>query len=85
MSFSFSTCDSNRALDFLKKLYPSKTDKCSWELMPKLKILIDGDILRVDDPDFHQPATIRPGKRYDSSYEADISNAIKELQHILHE
>lgn len=73
----FATCDWGRALVFLKRLYPSKN--IDENKIPKLKKLVQDDILRIEDPDFHKPAKITEGKKYLESFNSDISEAINEF------
>lgn len=53
MSFAFATCERHRALDFLKKLYPSDVVEDTEASVKDLLDIIEADELRVCDPDFH--------------------------------
>ena len=63
MSFAFATCDRNRALEFLKKLYPSSTVEDTESSVKDLLDIIQADELRVCDPDFHGGQIIE-GRNY---------------------
>lgn len=77
----FATCDWNRAIVFLKNRYPSR--KLDENKIPKLKKLVQSDVLRIEAPDFHKAASITRGKKYDISFQAEISEALIEFsQHI---
>ena len=45
---------------------------------------MDRDILRIQDPDFHQPCQIVGGKRYDSKHDSIINEAIQEFKDNVH-
>lgn len=53
MSFAFATCERNRALTFLKKLYPSSIVADEDDSVKDLLDIIEADEIRVCDPDFH--------------------------------
>lgn len=53
MSFAFATCERNRALGFLQKLYPSSVVSDTEESVKDLLDIIEADEMRVCDPDFH--------------------------------
>ena len=81
MTFAFATCDVRRAMEFIKYFYPS-IDK---ENIPKLTELIRGDVLRVMDPQFHDPCQIIRGNAYDSKHDSEIIAAIQELKKAIEE
>jgi len=53
MSFAFATCERRRALEFLKKLYPSHRVEDADDSVKDLLDIIEADELRVCDPEFH--------------------------------
>jgi hypothetical protein len=53
----FATCEVNTGLMFINKMYPSCEDLTK-EDIPLLCNLLKDDILRVENPDFHQPCQI---------------------------
>lgn len=54
MSFAFATCERHRALEFLKKLYPSSVVEDTESSIKDLLDIIEADEIRVCDPDFHR-------------------------------
>jgi len=81
MTFAFATCDVRMAMRFIKHFYPS-IDK---ERIPKLTELIRTDVLRVMDPQWHDPCQIIHGDAYDSKHDSEISAAIQELKKAIEE
>jgi len=73
----FATCAPNSALAFIRQMYPNQ--KVEWEMMPLLEELIKQDILRVQDPNFHQPCQIVTGKNYRKEHDVQIQEAINEF------
>ena len=71
--FSFATCDKERAFHFIRKMYPDRNLTREY-LFPLLK-LVEKDIIRVQDPDFHQPCRIIEGTNFTSGsqYEVDVA------------
>lgn len=53
MSFAFATCERQRALEFLKQLYPGSTVEDTDASVKDLLDIIEADELRVCDPNFH--------------------------------
>ena len=82
MGFYFASCQPNMALGFIRKMYPSK--KISWDDMPLLKVLIGEDILRVQDPDFHQPCQIIAGNKYQPERKQEVDAAVQEFMVNVH-
>lgn len=83
MSFVFATCEWNRALGFLRSLYPSKVIRD--DQLPLLKSLLEEDIVRVQDPAMHQPAQIITGSNYDGELHADsVAEAVDEFMREVH-
>ena len=79
----FATCEVKGAIRFLKKAYPEKEIK--EEQIPKLVDLIGKDILRIQDPDFHIPAQIVSGRKYDKNEHLELVNeAINEFMDNVH-
>lgn len=69
MSFAFATCERNRALEFLKKLYPSSVVEDSDGSVKDLLDIIEADEIRVCDPDFHGGQIIQSGNWNDTTHE----------------
>lgn len=69
MSFAFATCERKRALEFLKKLYPSSVVEDSDDSVKDLLDIIEADEIRVCDPDYHGGQIIQSGKWNDTTHE----------------
>lgn len=83
MSFQFASCQwEPYARAFLQKLYPSKTIDDS--KIPKLIALIKEDVLRIQDPAFHQPCQIIEGTNFAESDKARVAEAIAEFKREIH-
>lgn len=69
--FQFATCERERALAFLRKLYPNRkvedTKKCAGPLLD----LVEKDVVRITDPDHHQ-AMVVPGTHWVEEERGDI-------------
>jgi hypothetical protein len=75
----FATCEVNTGLMFINKMYPS-CDDLTKEDIPLLCDLLKDDILRVENPDFHQPCQIILGNN--GNIERDqkrINEAVKQF------
>jgi hypothetical protein len=83
VNIMFATCAPNSALAFIRQMYPNQ--KVEWEMMPLLEELIKQDILRVQDPNFHQPCQIVPGNNYRKEHDGQIQEAINEFVANVHE
>lgn len=79
---SFATCEVGRAVEFIQKMYPSKV--VTKDKFPLVAYLIERDILRVQDPDFHQPCQIIAGKSYSTAHDGLIEAAMKEFKANVH-
>jgi len=53
MYFQFATCERNRALEFLKKLYLDREVADTPEDAGPLLDIVEKDIVRIPDPDMH--------------------------------
>lgn len=78
MGFIFATCEPVRALQFINRMYPDRKDLTAKDI-PLLYALIKRDVLRVQDPDFHQPCQIVVGNNYTQNHKTEISMAIDEF------
>ena len=76
MSFAFATCERNRALEFLKKLYPSSGVEDTEESVKDLLDIIEADEIRVCDPDYHGGQIIQSSKWNDTTH-ARVTAALK--------
>lgn len=79
MGIVFATCEVNRGIEFINKMYPSKEDLTK-EDIPLLCNLLSKDILRVQDPNFHQPCQVILGNKGDTERDMiEINKAIEQL------
>lgn len=69
MAFAFATCERHRALEFLKKLYPSSVVDDTDESVKDLLDLIEADEIRVCDPDYHGGQIIQGTNWNDATHE----------------
>lgn len=68
MSFAFATCDRRRALEFLKKLYPSSVIEDTEQSVKDLLDIIESDEIRVCDPDYHGGQIIQSDNWNDTTH-----------------
>ena len=73
----FATCERHRALEFLKKLYPSQeitdTKDCAGDFLD----LVAKDIVRVQDPMMHGlRCQVIPGNNWSESYTQEVLTSI---------
>ena len=78
----FATCEIDRALSFINKIYSNHEDLTEDDV-PHLAALINKDIIRVQDPDFHSPCQIIAGKQYNKRFDASIIQALEQFQEAL--
>lgn len=69
MSFAFATCERKRALEFLKKLYPSSVVEDADDSVKDLLDIIEADEIRVCDPDYHGGQIIQSGNWNDTTHD----------------
>lgn len=69
------------ARGFIQKMYPSR--KVDDAKLGKLIDLVNRDVLRVQDPDFHKPCGIIAGQNYESGKD-EVSAAIDEFKIAMH-
>lgn len=77
MSFAFATCDRKRALDFLQRSFPDKGLSDEGAVKDVLD-LVEADIIRVGDPDFHGRGRIYP----QASYEENADKCLKAMNRL---
>lgn len=73
MRLAFATCERSRALEFLKKLYPSSVVEDTDESVKDLLDIIEADEIRVCDPDYHGGQIIQSKKWKDDTHERATS------------
>ena len=78
MKIRFATCERSRALNFLKKLYPSK--EVTEENAKAVLDFVEQDCFRIPDPDMHGSRVgIYPSKNWDESRRDDYIAALKKF------
>ena len=83
MSFSFATCDRKCALEFIKKVYPSKDITDTPESAGKLLDFVEKDIVRIQDPMMHgMNIRVLPSNNWNG--EESVKNAIVSACEIFH-
>ncbi len=75
----FATCEVNRGLEFINKMYPESEDLTRRDI-PLICGLLNMDVIRVQDPNFHHPCRIVSGTKYEDRYDGEISEAIEQLK-----
>jgi hypothetical protein len=84
--FSFASCDWNGfpgARNHIQKMYPNKVIDDT--KISKLIDLINKDILRVQDPDCHQPCQIVQGTKFkEDEHQELVDAAIQEFVQNVH-
>ncbi len=78
MSFQFATCERGRALQFLRTEQADLED--SLESVGPLLDLIEADVVRITDPDYHTLMVV-PGKNWDEDRRADVVKAAGPIEH----
>lgn len=78
-SFMFATCERKRALEFIQKMHPKAELHDTSESAGPLLDLVAADLIRVQDPNFHQPCQIVPGKNWDESRRDEVIGMASKL------
>jgi len=77
----FATCEVNRGLEFINKMYPYKEDLTRDDI-PLICELLSRDVLRVQDPNFHQPCQVVAGTKYDELRDSlEVNAAVQQLKY----
>lgn len=77
MNIQFATCERHRALDFLKRVYPSRVVTDTPESAGPLLDFVERDVVRVQDPMMHSvngTIQIVPGKHWDESLREEVTS-----------
>jgi hypothetical protein len=75
--FAFATCERQRALEFLKKLYPSANVTDTADSVKDLLDIIESDEIRVCDPAFHNGQIIQSYNWNDTTYDRAHAALVK--------
>lgn len=68
----FATCERHRALEFLQKQEPELNLTDSPESAGPLLDLVQADLIRVQDPAYHNPCQVVPGNNWDESRRSEV-------------
>ena len=79
MSIRFETCDRRMALGFLQKLYPAHEITDTPESAGPMLDMVQQDIFRVPDPDFHSGGEIYPSKNWKDEHMDDAQRSLRIL------
>lgn len=80
MSFSFATCERNRALAFMQAVEPGAGLTDTPESAGPVLDLVERDVLRVQDPLMHgKQIAVIAGMKYTDAHDAEIQPAVKVL------
>lgn len=78
MHIEFATCERHRALEFIQRVYPSKTITDTPESAGKLLDYVEKDIVRIQDPMMYGNAIqVSPATHWDEKYRDEIVAACK--------
>lgn len=78
MHIEFATCERHRALQFIQKVYPSKTITDTPDSAGPLLDYVEKDIVRIQDPMMYgSTIAISPGTNWDESKRDEIVKAAK--------
>lgn len=82
MDIEFATCERWRALEFIKKVYPSRTITDTPDCAGPLLDLVEKDIVRIQDPLMYgnRIAVSPNAKNWDEKYRDEVIAACKVLQ-----
>lgn len=70
--FMFATSRRDFALDFLRKEHPSRNLTDTNESAGPLLDLVEADIIRIQDPAYHQPSQVVPGTYWEESWRGEV-------------
>lgn len=79
MNIEFATCERHRALEFIQRVYPSKTITDTPDCAGPLLDLVERDIVRIQDPTMYggQIAVSPSANNWDEKYRDDVVAACK--------
>ncbi len=82
MHVRFETCERRRALGFLRKFYPNAKLEDKGNTKDVLD-LVEADIIRIPDPQFHPGGRIYPSSNWDDLNKDQYMKTLKEWQQTL--
>ena len=78
MILQFATCERARALDFIRRVYPTRTVDDSPECAGPVLDLVERDIVRIQDPLMYGPTIqVVPGVHWDESNRDAVASVCK--------
>jgi hypothetical protein len=79
MNIEFATCERKRALEFIQRVYPSKTITDTPECAGPLLDLVERDIVRIQDPMMYgdRIAVSPNAKNWDEKYRDEVIAACR--------
>ncbi len=81
MIIRFETCERPRALEFLKKLFPSRDVSDTPESAARVLDYVERDVIRIPDPDMHGMSVgIFPSKNWTPEIAEEVVAALKKFQ-----
>jgi hypothetical protein len=76
----FETCDRRRALEFLRKFYPSAEVEDTEESAGPVLDMVERDVFRIPDPDVHgYRATVYPSANWGTVAEGEPLRVLSEF------
>jgi hypothetical protein len=79
MKVRFATCVRKTALEFLRKFYPSQILEDTGGVAALLD-LVEADIIRIPDPEFHPGGQVLPSTNWDESKKDEYTKALIAFQ-----
>lgn len=83
MKVRFATCERLRALGYLRKFYPSQSLEDAGGVAALLD-LVEKDIIRIPDPDFHPGGQVFPSTNWDENKKDEYMVAVKAFEGATH-
>jgi hypothetical protein len=78
MIINFATCERKRALEYIQRVYPSKTITDSADCAGPLLDFVEKDIVRIQDPTMYGDSIqVTPSKNWDEKFRDSIVAACK--------
>ena len=79
MNIEFATCERRRALEFIRKVYPSKSITDTPDCAGPILDLVEKDIVRIQDPMMYgnRIGVSMNAKNWDEKYRDDVVAACK--------
>ncbi len=79
MKVRFATCERKRALEYLRKFYPNRTLEDTSGVKALLD-LVEADIIRIPDPEFHPGGQVFPSTNWEESKKDEYMKVVKAFE-----